>query len=62
MQFDEDKYCQVIQWLGKTELHSHHAPVIAQTLRSLVKVQNESKPFMLTLLPEIEQYRYDTLA
>ena len=53
MQLDEDKYRQVIQWLGKTELHSHHAPVIAWALRSLVKVQNKSKPFILTLLPEM---------
>ena len=55
MQFDEDKYCQVIQWLGKTELHSHHTQVIAQTLRSLVEVQNESKPFILTLLPKMNK-------
>ena len=55
VQLDEDKYRPVIQWLGKTELHPHHTPVIAQTLRSLVEVQNESKPFMLTLLPEMNK-------
>ena len=55
LQFNEDKYRQVIRWLGKTELHPHHTPVIAQTLRSLVEVQNESKPFMLTLLPEMNK-------
>ena len=55
MQLDKDKYCQVIQWLGKTDLHSHHAPVIAQTLRSLVKVQNESKPLTSTLLSDMNK-------
>ena len=50
---DKDKCRQVIQWLGKTKLPSHHAPVIAQTLRSLVEVQNKSKPLTLTLLSEM---------
>ena len=53
VQLDEDKYRPVIQWLGKTELHSYHAQVIAWTLYSLVKVQNGNKPFILTLLPEM---------
>ena len=49
-ELDEDKYCKVLNWLGKEELYLKHNREIAEALHALVK--NGGPSYALNLLPQ----------
>ena len=57
MELDEDMYCKVLYWIGKTELHPKYNREVANALYALVKDRGAS--YALKLLPQANKVAAD---